>query len=152
MAATPAYRRAPEEKRELLLAAARELFVQHGYEHTSTQQIAKTAGVSEGILFHHFGTKRELFEQIAEDFVRGAAEATIPSNRDDLTEESVVRAAFDFADANPALYRMLQRLGAELGDADRMARGEIISERDRNEAGGRNGSRRDTQRRPPNHG
>ena len=120
------YKRAPEEKRELILTAARELFAAQGYEHTSTQQIAKAAGVSEGILFHHFGSKRGLFEAIAEEFVRASAEATVPPDLAALTEEAVVRAAFDYADAHPALYGLLAQVGAELGDADRTARSDII--------------------------
>lgn len=123
---TGTYRRAPEEKRERLLAAARTLFAKQGFEDTSTQQIARMAGVSEGILFHHFGSKKALFEAIAEDFVRAGAQAAIPPDAAHLTEEVVVRAAFDFADANPALYRMLARVGATLGDPDMTARSEII--------------------------
>ena len=72
------YKRAPQEKRELLIAAARELFQEQGFGATSTQQIAARAGVSEGILFHHFGSKRGLFETIAEDFLQAAAMATVP--------------------------------------------------------------------------
>jgi len=123
---TGTYRRAPEEKRERLLAAARTLFAKQGFEDTSTQQIARMAGVSEGILFHHFGSKKALFEAIAEDFVRAGAQAAIPPDAAHLTEEVVVRAAFDFADANPALYRMLARVSATLGDPDMTARSDII--------------------------
>lgn len=123
-----AYRRAPEEKRELLLAAARELFAKHGFEDTSTQQIARAAGVSEGILFHHFGSKRGLFERIGEDFARAGARAAMPPDRAPLTEEAVVRAAFDFADAHPGLYRMLLRVGAELGEPERAGRSDVIIE------------------------
>ncbi len=45
---------------ETLLAAAREVFLAKGFSAT-TADIAERAGVSEGILFHRFGTKQALF-------------------------------------------------------------------------------------------
>jgi AcrR family transcriptional regulator len=58
-----AARRGPEEVRRLLLEAARSLFAARGYAGTSTRDIAVTAGVSEALLFRHFGTKAKLFER-----------------------------------------------------------------------------------------
>lgn len=120
------YTRAPAEKRERLLAAARELFAERGFDDTSTQQIAKAAGVSEGILFHHFRSKRGLLERIARDFVAAGVEAAMPARAGQLTEETVVRGAFDFADAHPALYRLLEQLGADLGQPDGVSRSAVI--------------------------
>ena len=125
---TVTYRRAPGEKRERLLRAAQELFANQGFEHTSTQQIARHAGVSEGILFHHFGTKRGLFESVAEDFVRAGVQATMPLDTADATEEDVVRAAFDFADANPAFYKVLAEVSAASGEPGPAVSSEVIVE------------------------
>jgi AcrR family transcriptional regulator len=60
--ATQAERRAATRSR--LLDAAETLFVDRGYEGTSTQQILAAAGVSRGGLYHHFANKRELFEAV----------------------------------------------------------------------------------------
>lgn len=49
--------------RRLLLEAARELFATKRYVDVSTKEIAERAGVTEPILFRHFGTKNALFEQ-----------------------------------------------------------------------------------------
>jgi AcrR family transcriptional regulator len=62
-AGTPRKLRKPAEVRGLLLGAAREVFGSNGYEAASTTEIAKTAGVAHALLFRHFGTKAELFEQ-----------------------------------------------------------------------------------------
>lgn len=43
-----------------LLAAARALFVEQGFG-ASTKEIARRAGVSEGVLFQRYGTKADLF-------------------------------------------------------------------------------------------
>jgi len=58
-----AARRGPDEVRRLLLEAARALFAARGYAGASTRDIALKAGVSEALLFRHFGTKAKLFER-----------------------------------------------------------------------------------------
>jgi AcrR family transcriptional regulator len=119
-------RRAPEEKQELLLSAARELFAEQGFNETSTLQIANCAGVSEGILFHHFGSKRGLFVRLAEDYARAASAATMPADPTQMTEETVLRGAFDFAESNPALYQMLMKGGPELAELGLSAQSDIM--------------------------
>lgn len=56
-------RRAPAAIRSLLLESALDLFARKGYAGTSTREIATNAGVSEALLFRHFGTKVALFEE-----------------------------------------------------------------------------------------
>ena len=51
--------------RRLLLGAARRLFGENGYNGTSTQAIAAAAGVTEPMVFRHFGTKARLFQEAA---------------------------------------------------------------------------------------
>ena len=59
----PAYHRlVSEANREAIVAAATELFLEHGYDRTSLAQVAKRAGVSKATLFKQFPTKAELFE------------------------------------------------------------------------------------------
>ena len=50
-----------EERRELVIVAAMHEFARGGYAGTSTETIARRAGVSQPYLFQLFGTKRELF-------------------------------------------------------------------------------------------
>ncbi|MEM7100201.1 MAG: TetR/AcrR family transcriptional regulator [Pseudomonadota bacterium] len=115
--ATLQRRRAPELKRSALIAAATELFMEQGFSETTTQEIAKHAGVSEGILFHHFGSKRGLFDAIAQDFLHEGAMKIMPATPKQMSEENVVRAAFDFMDQHPALHRLLIQVGKELGES-----------------------------------
>ena len=68
----PAYRRLQrDERRELLLARATELFARHGYEGLSMSQLAREAQISKALLYHYFPSKRRLFEAALEE---GAAE------------------------------------------------------------------------------
>src|SRR5581483_732042 len=61
------FRRGSTEVRTLLLEAARFLFAAKGYAGATTHDIAAQAGVSEALLFRHFGTKASLFERAVID-------------------------------------------------------------------------------------
>ena len=50
-----------EEKRTALINAAMAEFAQNGYKKTSTDTIINRAGISKGLLFHYFGTKKDLY-------------------------------------------------------------------------------------------
>ena len=50
------------ERRDSVLDAAMIEFADHGYEGTSTEDIARRAGISQPYLFRLFGTKKELFK------------------------------------------------------------------------------------------
>ena len=52
------------EKQENILKAALKLFAENGYASTSTSKVAKAAGVSEGLIFRHFGNKEGLLNSI----------------------------------------------------------------------------------------
>lgn len=59
----PATRRPRGEPRRLLLDAARNLFSRKDYRSTTTREIARAAGVTEHLLFRHFGSKAALFRE-----------------------------------------------------------------------------------------
>src|SRR5512132_3379413 len=50
-----------EERREEILEAARYEFAERGLHGTSTEDIARRAGISQPYVFRLFGTKKELF-------------------------------------------------------------------------------------------
>lgn len=60
--------------RARLIEAARQLFEQHGYEGTATEQIVQQAGVTRGALYHHFDDKKDLFRAVIEDIEAEVAE------------------------------------------------------------------------------
>jgi AcrR family transcriptional regulator len=67
-------RRTSDEIKGLLRAAAADFFASNGYAGTSTRAIATEAGVSETLLFRHFGTKSGLFEATTLDKFRVSVE------------------------------------------------------------------------------
>ena len=49
-----------------ILAAAERLFGDNGYEATSVDEIAASAGVAKGAVYHHFQRKQDVFEAVFE--------------------------------------------------------------------------------------
>lgn len=49
------------EKQDRIVNAAMKEFAQKGYEHASTNEIVKGAGISKGLLFHYFQNKKQLY-------------------------------------------------------------------------------------------
>ncbi len=58
----------PEETRERILVAAREVIGRKGKRGATTREIAEVAGVNEATLFRHFGTKESLLVACAQHF------------------------------------------------------------------------------------
>lgn len=50
-----------DEKKQQIFTAAEKEFALYGYEKASTNNIIKAAGVSKGLLFHYFGSKKNLY-------------------------------------------------------------------------------------------
>lgn len=51
-------------KKQEILATALALFVENGFENTSTAQISQQAGVATGTLFHHFNNKQAILNTL----------------------------------------------------------------------------------------
>lgn len=56
-----------ETTRQLILDAARDVFVAAGYEGTSIREVARRAGISHGTIYLHFRDKDDLLFQVSED-------------------------------------------------------------------------------------
>ncbi len=74
--------------RKAVLQSARKLFAQQGYAATSLDQIARSARVTKGAVYHHFQGKKDVFravyELLSSEFeteLRARAESTPPNER-----------------------------------------------------------------------
>jgi AcrR family transcriptional regulator len=55
------------DTRRALLATARVLFAENGFQATRTEEIVKRAGLTRGALYHHFRDKEDLFRAVFEE-------------------------------------------------------------------------------------
>ena len=68
--------------RRALLDAARELFVERGYEDTSIELVLERAAISRGAVYHHFDGKRDLYEAVLDDVEARLAQAILKAASD----------------------------------------------------------------------
>jgi len=61
---TKSLRSSGQERQTSIIASAASLFAAKGFSGTTTKEIAKTAGVSEALVFKYFPTKRALYAAI----------------------------------------------------------------------------------------
>ena len=99
------------ERRDQLLAAASEVFVDRGYHSAGMDEIADRAGVSKPVLYQHFSSKLDLYlavlQQHGDILVAGVQEAlsTTTDNRRRL--RAAVQAFFDFIEDDSQGYRLI---------------------------------------------
>jgi TetR/AcrR family transcriptional regulator, fatty acid metabolism regulator protein len=96
-----------------ILTTASRLFAEKGYSNATTSEIAREAGVAEGTLYHHFGSKDgiflTLFDETIDGFLSGiegllAREAT---GRETLA--ALARFLFDYVSRHQEQYLILLR-------------------------------------------
>jgi AcrR family transcriptional regulator len=85
---------AKQRTREKIVAAAKQLFSERGYDGATIRDIAKSAGMSTGAVFASFTDKSDLFAEIAE-----AVQADV---------HRVLRAAHEGREGRDAVIAMLQ--------------------------------------------
>jgi AcrR family transcriptional regulator len=60
----PRRRLSAAERRERILRAAQEVFAQKGYHGAALEEIAQASGTSKALIYEHFDSKRELYDQL----------------------------------------------------------------------------------------
>ncbi len=122
----------PERRRPLVLDAAYELFLEHGFEGTSMDAIADAAGVSKPVVYDCFRSKDELFtamlDREEERILVETGEALATSGSAEDPEGTLIRGFQVFlraASESPDIYRVifLGQGGGNAAVADRISRG-----------------------------
>ncbi|MFZ6005650.1 MAG: TetR family transcriptional regulator [Actinomycetota bacterium] len=110
-AANPRHERA-DATRQSLIAAARVLFGERGYQGTSVDEVVRAAGVTKGALYHHFRDKDELFRSVVEEVKRDVtvvvAERFVAAAEGPDPIETIVLGCHAYIDAfsDPAVQRI----------------------------------------------
>ncbi|WP_405560603.1 TetR/AcrR family transcriptional regulator [Streptomyces canus] len=109
------------ERERLIVATARELAEQQGWDAVTTRRLAERIEYSQPVLYSHFRGKREIIGAVA---LQGAAElatavraATSAAARPRARVAALARAYLDFAARNPAVYDALFQLDGGLAYA-----------------------------------
>lgn len=108
---------------QAILKAAEELFLEQGFEQTTTKQIAQRAGCNQALLHYYYRTKDNLFVQIFEEKVKFIATHFLDINSTAQTLEErisqMVEVHFELFRKNPRLVPFL--LKEVLSDPVRVA-------------------------------
>jgi len=105
------HRSSGRERQASIIAAAASLFAQKGFNGTTTREIAKTAGISEALLFRYFPTKRALYAAIIaaksqlSQLLASVEEAA--EKRDDVRVFTLIAGFRIHRGADPSLLRLL---------------------------------------------
>ena len=115
MAARTRIRLGNDERRAQLLEVGLELFSTHPYDEVRTDQVAVRAGVSRGLLYHYFPTKRDFYVDVVRAAIADAYEFSEPDPSLPPLERlrASVDAWLDYVEANAAGF--LTTYGAGIG-------------------------------------
>jgi AcrR family transcriptional regulator len=109
------------DRERLILATARELAEQQGWDAVTTRRLAERIEYSQPVLYSHFRGKREIIGAVA---LEGAAEVAVAvraaassANSPRERVAALARAYLDFAARNPAVYDALFQLDGGLAFA-----------------------------------
>ncbi|MET7988345.1 TetR/AcrR family transcriptional regulator [Streptomyces sp. NPDC005281] len=109
-------------RERLIVATARELAEQQGWDAVTTRRLAERIEYSQPVLYSHFRGKREIIGAVA---LEGAAEmaatmrtAASAADGPRARVTALARAYLDFAERNPAVYDALFQLDGGLAFAN----------------------------------
>lgn len=95
-----------EQTRARILAAARRLFADNGYDRTTIRAVAGEAGVNPGLVMHYFGSKEDLFAE-AVSLSSGGPAAESP---DDVVEHLLSSLGVKLEGMPPAAMAVLRSM------------------------------------------
>ncbi len=102
-----------DERRAQLLALGLAMFSERAYDEVAVDDLARAAGVSKGLLYHYFPTKRDLYVAAIGEAARHLLEETT-GDRDGAPEERLRRGLatyLDFVERHGQAYVALMRGG-----------------------------------------
>jgi AcrR family transcriptional regulator len=110
------------QRRDEIMAAAKEVFARKGFHDTTIADIAKRAGLAYGSIYWYFDSKDELFHAlmaVEESALRSHIAAAVGARQDGDGEapfRTAVQATFEFFESDKATVKLLFRDAYALGD------------------------------------
>jgi AcrR family transcriptional regulator len=98
--------------RKKILQAAEKLFVKQGFAATPISQIAKSAGINQSLIYHHFGNKKGLWQQVKHHLLEHNFDELLNLFDKEQSFDTFIRELlnlrFDLYQKKPAMLRMIQ--------------------------------------------
>lgn len=111
---------ASTNRKQQIINTAQQLFAEKGYEHATTQLIAKQAGVSEALIFKHHGSKEKLLDFV----IRTGYKRIIQENRGMLQEtepllliQTIIDLPYKLVEDEPEFWKLQSRIIDVIPDA-----------------------------------
>jgi len=101
-----------QSTKETVLQASEKLFIKKGFSATSMSMIAREAGVTQSLIHHYFGSKKNLWYEVQvnkfQDYIT-LEEAILANDDDDIIKvmEESLTTYFRYFQKHPSLGRML---------------------------------------------
>ena len=104
-----------QTSKERIETAALELFAQNGFGHTSISQIAKAAGISKGLMYNYYESKKELLKAIVRKGTNFGdrlmeAGAELANKGPEQLLKFLIEASFAEVEKNMAFWKLLTSL------------------------------------------
>lgn len=122
-----------QARREGIVAAAAEVFLEVGYERASMDEVARRAGGSKATLYKYFSSKEALFETVVRNYsarflTEAASGLTQPENQHLSLEQKLIRFGEDMLRVVACDNQALQIYRVVLGEAGHSDIGKLFLE------------------------
>ena len=117
MEKTKSRKEIPLQRRQQILAAAKELFSRSGYHGVTVDAIAERAGISKGNLYWYFKSKQDIFQMLFDDVVdnltmsAGGIMGSDSSPKEKL--RALTRSHLEAAETNPEAVVLMFQISAQ---------------------------------------
>jgi AcrR family transcriptional regulator len=71
--------------KEVVLAAAKEIFAERGFSGTSLAMISEKCGISDGLILHHYKNKKNLYHEVLKDLATSYIQTIEDSGKQNLS-------------------------------------------------------------------
>ncbi len=122
-----------QARRDAIVTAAAEVFLEIGYERASMDEVARRAGGSKATLYKYFASKEALFETVVRNYsarflTEAASGLTLPENQHLSLEQKLTRFGEDMLRVVTCDNQALQIYRVVLGEAGHSDIGQLFRE------------------------
>lgn len=103
-------RMSSRQRRAVILDSAARVFAERGYHAASVSEIARRAGITKPVIYHHFASKQELHSAVFEHYATELLSVAAARGQEGSPRErfhDLVNGMFAFAHSEPHVWQLL---------------------------------------------